>query len=136
MTFSLDTNVLIDLLNRRHLGLRIRYDSEFVGGAQMVIPALAAHEVIYGALISSDPERHVTAAQDLLRRHEVVDWSAADALAAARLRLDLRRRGETIGSVDTFIAGQALNRGWTLVTANTREFSRVEGLQVEDWTKG
>jgi tRNA(fMet)-specific endonuclease VapC len=40
-----------------------------------------------------------------------------------------------IGPFDTLIAGQALARGMTLVTANMREFSRVEGLRLEDWTQ-
>ena len=45
----------------------------------------------------------------------------------------LEKRGTPIGNSDTLIAGQALARGMTLVTHNTREFARVPGLQLEDW---
>jgi tRNA(fMet)-specific endonuclease VapC len=47
----------------------------------------------------------------------------------------LRRRGQAIGPLDGLIAGQALARSWTLVTANRREFDRIEGLNVIDWTQ-
>ena len=53
---------------------------------------------------------------------------------SATVRANLRRRGLNIGAYDLLIAGQALARGWTVVTANTREFARIEGLNVIDWT--
>ncbi len=63
----------------------------------------------------------------------VVEFDAEDAMAAGKLRAELERGGVGIGPFDTLIAGQALRRGYTLVTANTREFSRVPGLLIEDW---
>jgi tRNA(fMet)-specific endonuclease VapC len=59
------------------------------------------------------------------------EW--ADAEAAGHLRAALARRGEMIGAYDILIAGQALARGWIVVTANSDEFARVEGLQLENW---
>ena len=59
-----------------------------------------------------------------------------DARAAAEIRADLKRKGTPIGPYDVLIAGQSLARGLTVVTANLREFERVEGLKVEDWTAG
>jgi tRNA(fMet)-specific endonuclease VapC len=52
------------------------------------------------------------------------------------LRAILEAQKQPIGPYDTLIAGQALARGYTLVTANYREFSRVEGLLWEDWSQG
>jgi tRNA(fMet)-specific endonuclease VapC len=49
------------------------------------------------------------------------------------LRADLERRGEPIGSLDTLIAAHALSVNAVLVTNNTREFSKVRGLQLENW---
>jgi tRNA(fMet)-specific endonuclease VapC len=63
----------------------------------------------------------------------VLPFDAGDARAAGILRGHLAAKGETIGLVDTLIAGQALARGLVLVTHNVREFARVPGLQVEDW---
>jgi tRNA(fMet)-specific endonuclease VapC len=64
----------------------------------------------------------------------VLDFSAKDAQAAGEIRAELERQGRRIGEYDTLIAGQAYCRNLILVTANTREFGRVKGLNVEDWT--
>ncbi len=55
--------------------------------------------------------------------------------AAGEVRATLERTGQPIGAYDTLIAGQAVRRGLTLVTANTREFERVNGLMWEDWAR-
>jgi len=52
-----------------------------------------------------------------------------------RCSSDLEKRGETIGSNDLLIAAHALSLGWTLVTNNEREFSRVKGLKMENWVE-
>ena len=52
-----------------------------------------------------------------------------------KIRADLERKGTPIGPLDMLIAGHAKSEGLTVVTNNTREFCRVEGLVVEDWTK-
>ena len=69
----------------------------------------------------------------LLANLTVAPFSATDADRTARLKADLAARGQMIGAYDLMIAGQALARGWTVVTGNTHEFSRVEGLKLEDW---
>jgi tRNA(fMet)-specific endonuclease VapC len=131
---SLDTNVMIDLLNDRRPAVRDRYDDAVAHGWGLVTSALAAHELLYGAMISPRPAVHVPNAQRLLGELDVVAWSHQDGVAAARLRRNLRRAGRTIGATDALIAGQALAREWTMVSANLREFERVEGLTVVDWT--
>ena len=65
---------------------------------------------------------------------EVVSFDAADARAAGATRANLEAIRRPIGPLDTLIAGQALARGLILVTANTQEFVRVEGLNCEDWS--
>jgi tRNA(fMet)-specific endonuclease VapC len=64
----------------------------------------------------------------------VLEFSEPDSRAAGAIRADLERQGTRIGEYDTLIAGQAFARNLILVTANTSEFARVEGLVVEDWT--
>ena len=51
------------------------------------------------------------------------------------MRAQLERVGQPIGAYDALIAGQAVRRGLTLVTANAREFERVDGLMCEDWAR-
>lgn len=53
---------------------------------------------------------------------------------AAEIRARLRRLGRPIGGYDALIAGQARAREWTLVTSNVREFERIEGLKLENWS--
>jgi len=60
-------------------------------------------------------------------------FEATDAESAGRLRATLSGRGEMIGAYDLLIAGQGLARDWTVVTANTREYARVDGLRLETW---
>jgi tRNA(fMet)-specific endonuclease VapC len=63
----------------------------------------------------------------------VVAVEREDARAAGAVRAALATAGSGVGAYDVLIAGQALARGLTLVTHNTRAFGRVEGLRVEDW---
>ena len=65
---------------------------------------------------------------------EVVSFDAADARAAGAIRANLEAIGRPMDPLDTLIAGQALARDLILVTANTQEFVRVEGLNCEDWS--
>jgi tRNA(fMet)-specific endonuclease VapC len=65
---------------------------------------------------------------------KLLDYSERDAQAAGEIRAELERQGQRIGEYDTLIAGQAFCRNLILVTANTREFERVNRLIVEDWT--
>ena len=63
-----------------------------------------------------------------------VPFDTDAAIAAARVRIGLEKRGLTIGPLDLLIAGTAMSRGATLVTNNVDEFSRIDGLHVTDWT--
>ncbi len=63
-----------------------------------------------------------------------VDFAAEAAACDGKVRTELERRGLPIGPLDTMLAAHALCLGISLVTNNTGEFSRVPGLQFEDWT--
>ena len=134
MILSLDTNVMVDLINGRRPQVRARYDDAVARGDRLVTCAVAAYELLYGALISQRPEVQQAAVERFLKNVEVADWSLADGVAAAQIRRGLRRRGTSIGEHDLLIAGQAANRGWGVVSANLREFLRIDTLDVYDWT--
>jgi tRNA(fMet)-specific endonuclease VapC len=136
LILSLDANVLVDLTNHRQPQVRRAYDAAVASGATIVACAFAAHELIFGAVISGRPAHQLAVAEHLLADLTVAPFTLEDARSTAELRRRLRQAGRPIGPVDTLIAGQALGRGWTVVTANLREFERVEGLQVIDWTAG
>ena len=64
----------------------------------------------------------------------MVAFDDADARAAGEVRALLEQERRPIGAYDSLLAGQAARRGFTLVTANVREFERVDGLMWEDWS--
>ncbi len=133
MDWLLDTNHWIALLKHRCPPLAAKLAATSPG--QVWFCSLVKEELLHGALKYGDPVARRATLQELFDVHESASFDDAAAAEAARIRHDLEIRGNKIGPHDTQIAGLALSRGWTLVTANTKEFSRVSGLKLEDWTK-
>lgn len=130
--FSLDSSTTIDFL-RRPLPDLVRRIAEARDEGLIAISSMVLFELSYGAERQVHPT-HMERLQLFLEGDVmVVEFDAEDAMAAGKLRAELERGGVGIGPFDTLIAGQALRRGFTLVTANTREFNRVPGLLIEDW---
>jgi tRNA(fMet)-specific endonuclease VapC len=134
VTTALDSNVTIALLRRKSPTVRQRFMDAVDRGVQLHVSLIVFHELMYGVARSQRPDQHRAEVRFLLLDMSVEPLSESDVIAAADTRADLSRRGVPIGPFDALIAGQALNRRWTLVTANTREFARVPGLTVEDWS--
>ncbi|MGZ8781742.1 MAG: PIN domain-containing protein, partial [Thermoanaerobaculia bacterium] len=86
-----------------------------------------------GAAKSSSPIKTLRLVEGFLRPLTIADFTSDDAVAYARLRARLERAGTPIGPLDTLIAAQALARKLTLVSNNVGEFSRVNGLAIENW---
>ena len=95
------------------------------------IPSIAAYELYFGAFKSNRVEDNLLRIEQL--RVPIVNFDREDAEEAGRLRALLAAAGTPIGPYDILIAGQAKARSLVLITRNMREFSRVPGLQVEDW---
>jgi tRNA(fMet)-specific endonuclease VapC len=97
----------------------------------IAIPSIVAHEIYYGAFKSQKVALNVAVFDAM--GFTTLDFDRDDARQAGLLRAELAARGTPIGPYDVLIAGQALARDLILVTHNTREFSRVPGLRIEDW---
>jgi tRNA(fMet)-specific endonuclease VapC len=135
MTYSLDTNVCIAFINDRSDRVRARFNQARLAGARLTTSSLVVHELWYGVAKSNRPQQTAEAVEAFLGKYlTILEFSAPDAKAAAELRAGLERQGKGIGAYDTLIAGQAFARNFILVTANTREFARVDGLKLEDWS--
>jgi tRNA(fMet)-specific endonuclease VapC len=132
MTYLLDTNTCIVHLRARGThGISQRLRALRAGEA--VLAAIVAAELMYGALRSSNPQRAI---QDTRAFCDGFRWLPFDDRAAqlhAETRADLAARGLPIGPNDLIIASTALAHNLILVTHNTREFSHVRGLRLEDW---
>ena len=127
--YLLDTDACIALLNKTSPALvaRVRrHKPEEIG-----LPAPVAYELYDGAFKSRYADRNL----ELLDRitFEIVPFDASDARMAGAIRSQLEAAGRPIGPYDLLIAGQACARRLVLVTANTKEFLRVPGLECEDW---
>ena len=135
MTLALDTNVFVDLARGKRTSVQEHYIEAVLASASMVTSVVVHHELQFGVFASRDPvvaARHVAAVmQDIT----IEPLTEDDVTVAARVRATLKRTGSPIGPYDVLIAGQALARGWTLVTANVGEFQRVQGLKIQDWSQ-
>jgi tRNA(fMet)-specific endonuclease VapC len=136
VSYLLDTNVCIALINGTSNKIRTRLIQATHRKAQLTTSSIVAHELWYGVAKSQLVADNARALAAFLSREvALLDYSERDAQAAGEIRAELERQGRRIGEYDTLIAGQAFARNLILVTANTREFERVNGLVVEDWTE-
>jgi tRNA(fMet)-specific endonuclease VapC len=133
--YLLDTNAVVALLRNRPAELRERYRKAEADGDYLALSSVVLFELWYGVAKSSQVTENVERLRVLLSGDlDLLDFDDEDARIAGQVRADLERGGTPIGAYDVLIAGQALRRGLTVVTANTSEFSRVAGLNWEDWT--
>jgi tRNA(fMet)-specific endonuclease VapC len=128
--FALDTNIVIALLKTRASPLAERIRSRSV--EEIAVSSIVMFELYFGAFNSARTAENVS--KLAAARFQVLPFEQEDAKHAGEIRAVLRQKGTPIGAFDLLIAGQARARGLTLVTANVREFHRVPGLQVEDWS--
>jgi len=133
VTLALDTNVFIDVMRGGRKPVRERYALALMQERSLVASLVVFHELHFGIAASRDGVAEARAVEIALRNIPIEPLTEQDMISAADVRARLRRSGRPIGGYDALIAGQALARGWTLVTSNVREFERVEGLKVEDW---
>ena len=128
----LDTNAVISLVARRSDALLRRVEASTPG--LLAVSSVVAHELYFGAYRSEKIAFNLETLRLLFIDLAILDFDREDARVAGEIRAELKRRGAPIGPYDALIAGQAMARGHTLVTNNIGEFSRVAGLQIEDWT--
>ncbi len=131
MRYMLDTNIVAYAKNNRPEVVyerMSRFDPE-----DLCVSVITLAELEYGVFNSSNPERNQLALTLFLANIEVVPFNDDAAVEYGRIRAELKRKGTPIGANDLMIAAHAKSLGVTLVTSNTREFERVEGLMLEDW---
>jgi len=130
--YLLDTNICSFVIRGKRQRVVERFGQHSVGDLGISVVTLA--ELRFGADKSSDPAKNHTALDNFLLPLEIVPFDQRAAEQYGKVRTDLESRGLPIGPLDTLIAAHALSLGVPLVTNNTAQFARVEGLAVEDWT--
>ncbi len=101
--------------------------------SDIALPSIVLYELEVGILKSNQTKKRQSQLNSLVSAITVLSFTEKEALASAKLRVDLEAQGLGIGPLDTLIAGTALSYGGILVSRNAREFERVAGLRVENW---
>jgi tRNA(fMet)-specific endonuclease VapC len=134
MTYLLDTNACIALINGTPKSVRRRFQRAVAKESTILVSSVVAFELWYGVAKSDRKEANTQRLEVFLAGP--LEWSGfdeEDAREAGMVRGKLEIAGKPIGAYDVLIAGQARRRGATLVTSNVGEFDRVAGLKWEDW---
>jgi tRNA(fMet)-specific endonuclease VapC len=131
MRYLLDTNTCIIYLKGRNLSLKQKIET--VPRQEIAVCSIVKAELCFGAMKSANPERNFALQQAFLTQFASLPFDDLAATTFGVIRAQLEVKGISIGAYDLQIAAIALYNNLALVTHNTREFERVEGLQVEDW---
>ena len=130
--YYLDSNICIFHLRKPFGRLADKINS--VEPDRIKIPAIVKAELMVGAVKSAMPEQNIEQVEAFFLPFEIIPFDDATVETYAKMRAALELKGQKIGSNDTIIAATALAHGGVLVTNNTKEFGRIDGLQLEDWT--
>lgn len=132
MKLMLDTNICIYLIKQRPEIVLKRFLDYQLG--EIGISSVTLAELRYGVAKSRHRRENANALDEFIIPLEIAPFDEAAAQAYGDIRAALEKSGTPIGSMDMMIAAHAVAMGVTLVTNNTREFSRVPNLCVVDWT--
>ncbi len=127
----LDTNICIYIIKNRPPQVREKLQSFKI--SELCLSTITVSELMYGAYKSQFVEKNLKAIEGFLLPFEIVEYDYRASVAYGKIRADLEKKGKVIGNMDMQIAGHALSLDLLLVTNNTREFERVEGLKLDNW---
>jgi len=127
----LDTNICIYIIKNKPKSVKDRFREFEIG--ELCISIITVSELMYGAYKSEQTEKNLKAIESFLMPFEIVDYDYLASIEYGKIRADLEKKGQVIGNMDMQIAGHALALNIVLVTNNTREFERVEGLSLDNW---
>ena len=131
--YLLDTNILSELI-KRHPNSHVlsRLGSE--PAHTLFTSSICIMELRFGSALREDFEKFwQKISKEIISRVNIIPIGAKEASAAGDILADLRKSGNVIGLEDVLIAASAITNQFTVVTANIRHFSRIKGLEVENW---
>lgn len=131
--YLLDTNICIYIAKGQPLAVRARFEQHTLH--DLVMSTITLGELRFGAEKSQARERALSTIDQLTRVIPACPVPLAAGEHYGQIRATLQKQGLPIGNNDLWLAAHARAEGWILVTNNTREFARVPGLQLENWTE-
>jgi len=132
MKYMLDTSICIYVIRNKPPTIAQKLTNYVI--TDFTISAISVAELQYGVSKSRQPARNQQALNQFLIPLTILDFDHAAAIAYGAIRTALESVGLPINSLDLLIAAHAYSRKLTLITNNAREFSRVSGLTVEEWS--
>jgi tRNA(fMet)-specific endonuclease VapC len=129
--FLLDANICVHIMNQRAPMVAQKFQQE--NPDSIALCSVVKSELLYGAYHSQRIEDNLALLERFIAPLTSFPFDDACAEKAGVIRAELARKGQPIGPNDLLIAATALANNLTLVTHNTREFARVNGLALEDW---
>ncbi|MDJ0601497.1 MAG: type II toxin-antitoxin system VapC family toxin [Crocosphaera sp.] len=131
MKFLLDTNICIYIIKQKPLAVWQRFQR--LPPQEIGISSITVAELKYGVYKSQYPQKNEAALNQFLSPLQIVTFDAVTADCYGKIRADLERKGQVIGTMDMLIAAHALANDVIIVTNNTQEFSRIPSLKLENW---
>ncbi len=131
MKFLLDTNICIYIINRKPAVVIERMKQ--TGVDSIALSSITLAELSYGVEKSERPVQNRLALIKFLLPFPILAFDDTSAFAYGQIRAHMEKTGSIIGSLDLLIGAQAISAGLTLITNNTREFSQVPELRIENW---
>jgi len=132
MKYLLDTNTCIHHMKHEQNTLTAFASKKSEG---ISISSIVLAELEFGVCNSDAYDRNRNKLISFLTLVETLPFDGADAIVYGNICADLRRKGTPVGQMDMLIAAHAKSKGLIIVTNNIREFERIEGLEMESWSK-
>lgn len=133
MRYMLDTNICIYAI--KHKPEKVFQKLQEVEPEDVCVSSVTYAELVHGVEKSVAVEKNRLALSMLLANIEILDFDVDAADCYGKIRADLEKKGTPIGPFDMMIAGHAQSLGYTVVTNNVKEFSRVPDLKIENWAE-
>ena len=133
MLYFLDSNICITFLREGMKADLVRRKILMYTRKAVQIPSVVSAELMHGAFKSNNAE-NMNKVRKFLSKFVIVPFDFEASEIYGQIRTSLERGGRLISFPDMLIAAPALTHNATLITNNTQEFSRIDGLNLSDWT--
>ena len=131
MMYLLDTNTCIYFLNRSSEKIISKFKT--LSPSDIRLPSITIAELFYGAENSKSKKRNVTIVENFISHFETIPFDDKCCKIYGKIRNSTEKEGVPIGPMDLLIASIGLDNDLILVTNNTKEFSRIKRLKIENW---
>ncbi|MGC9311535.1 MAG: type II toxin-antitoxin system tRNA(fMet)-specific endonuclease VapC [Sediminispirochaetaceae bacterium] len=131
--YLIDTNMCIYAIKRKPEKVFDAIKKKSKDG--LFVSSLTVAELEFGVQNSERKAKNRLALLKFLSLFNILNFAESDAIEFGRIKVQLRRKGSVVGTVDMLLAAQAISKEMIFVTNNVKEFNRIEGLRIEDWSK-